>query len=79
MADSMLGVEDEDLREALKVATDATTNGSKDGREVARRVIFILAPILLRSPDPRIKALGIALGIGSEVFLKKTRKRIGAK
>ena len=71
--------EDTELKEALEVATDASTNGSKNGRAVAQRVIAILTPILLRSPDPRIKALGIALGIGSQVFLKKKARRIGKK
>lgn len=71
--------DDVELREALKVATDASQNGSRNGRAVAQRVISILVPILLKSPDPRIKALGIALGIGGEVFLRKSRKRIGAK
>lgn len=74
-----LGEDDKDLEEALDVANDALTNGSKNGRAVAARVVGILTPILLRSPDPRIKALAIALGIASRVFLKKKRKRIGAK
>lgn len=76
MADFGLGEEDKELEEALAVATDATNNGSPNGRKVALRVIGILTPILLRSPDPRIKALGIALGIGSRVFLKKKRRRL---
>lgn len=71
--------EDKDLEEALGIATDASTNGSKNGREAAKRVLAVLIPILLRSPDPRIKALGIALGIGSQVFLKKQRRRLGKK
>ena len=76
MAEIKLGEEDNELKEALEVANDASTNGSKNGREAARRVLAILIPILARSPDPSIKALAIALGIGSQLFLKKKRRRI---
>lgn len=75
MSEIGMGIEDKDLEEALAIATDATNNGSKNGREVAKRVLGVLIPILLKSPDPRIKALGIALGIGSTVFLRKKKKR----
>ncbi len=71
------GDDNNDLEEALAVASDATQNGSKNGRAVARRVIDILTPILLRSPDPRIKALAIALGLASRAFLTKKKRRIG--
>ena len=70
-------VEDKDLEEAVSIASDAVTNGSKNGRAVAGRVLGVLTPILLRSPDPRIKALGIALGIAGLVIRKKKQRRIG--
>lgn len=79
MDDIQLGELDEGLKKALEVANDAITNGSKNGREVARRVIAGLTPILLASPDPRIKALALALGIASQVFLGKKQRRIRSR
>ena len=79
MVDVGLGESDEGLKTALDIANDAITNGSKNGRAVARRVIAGLTPILLASPDPRIKALALALGIASQVFLGKKQRRISKK
>ncbi len=75
MADIKLGEPDRELKEALEVATDAATNGSQNGRAVAARVIEALAPLLIASGEPRIKALGLGLVIASKTFLATRRKR----
>jgi len=71
--------QDKDLEKALNDTNDALTNGSKNGREVARRILDVLSPILLQSPDPRIKALGIALRLAGAIVLGKKQRRLGKK
>ena len=67
----------DDLANAISLVATSAQNGSKNGKAVAEGIIVVLTPILLRSADPRIKALGIALGLASRAFLKKKRRRIG--
>lgn len=45
-------------------------------RDVIRRILFALTPVLVRSPDPRVKALGLALAAGSAIFLKQDKRRV---
>lgn len=40
-------------------------------RSAVRDVLGVLAPALVASPDPRIKALGLGLGILRETVYKK--------
>lgn len=40
-------------------------------RNVVRGILGILAPMLVKSPDPRIKALGLAMGVLRETVYKK--------
>lgn len=75
MVDIKLGEPDRELREALETATDAATNGSANGRAVAARIIDALAPLLIASPEPRIKALGLGLIVASKAFLSKKRNK----
>lgn len=67
----------DDLANAISLVATSAQNGSKNGKAVAEGIIVVLTPILLRSADPLIKALGIALGLASRAFLKKKRRRIG--
>lgn len=39
-------------------------------RVTLRRIFAVLTPVLVRSPDPRVKALGLALAAGGVIFLK---------
>ena len=75
MPEIKLGESDRELKEALEIATDAATNGSQNGRAVAARIIDALAPLLIASPEPRIKALGLGLVVASKAFLQKKQKR----
>lgn len=75
MVEIKLGEPDRELREALEITTDAAINGTPNGRAVVARVIEALAPLLIASQEPRIKALGLGLIIASKAFLAKKRKR----
>ena len=39
------------------------------------RILGFLTPVLVRSPDPRVKALGLALAAGAAIFLAEPKKR----
>ena len=71
MGEVKLGEADRELKDALEIATDAATNGNKNGRAVAARIIEALAPLLIASPEPRLKALGLGLVVASKAFLRK--------
>ena len=40
-------------------------------RGAVRGVLGTISPLLVRSPDPRVKALGLAMGVISRVIYKK--------
>jgi len=69
--------DDADILKAVETANELANSGSNNGKKVARAVISVITPVLLRSLDPRIKALGLALNVGSLVFLKKKGKKGG--
>lgn len=41
-----------------------------------RALVAVLAPVLIGSPDPRIKALGLALQAASVAFLRNNRQKV---
>jgi hypothetical protein len=68
---------DED--EAVGTCVNGICNEVKAARGktkgVLRNIFASLTPILVRSPDPRAKALGLALAAGSAIFLTEAKKK----
>lgn len=71
----VLEADDKELHDAIGICHDKSHNGRGNGKKAAVQVIEALSPILIASPDPRIKALGLALAVGSQLFLGKRRRK----
>ena len=61
----------QELQECVNGLCSSSKSRSNGVRGAVRNVLGILSPILVRSPDPRIKALGLAMGVLRETVYKK--------
>lgn len=59
---------DEDLNWAIGEVARLGNSRSKTAQGIIQALLGILSPVMLRSPDPRAKALGLALR-GVQVYL----------
>lgn len=66
--------EDRDIQECAEAFALAFKRKNPPIRGPLRKLIGILSPILVKSPDARIKALGIALAAAAATFLRKKKE-----
>lgn len=66
---------DEDLNWAIGEVARLGNSRNKTAQGVIQALLGILSPVLLRSPDPRAKALGLALK-GVQVYLAVKQSKV---
>ncbi|KKL81199.1 hypothetical protein LCGC14_1997120, partial [marine sediment metagenome] len=59
---------DEDICRCVNAFSTAFKRGNPPLKKGIKTLIGLLAPVLIGSPDPRIKALGLALQASSLIF-----------
>lgn len=64
---------DPELALCIEAFTKAFKRKNPPIKKPLRDLINILSPILVAAPDPRIKALGLALQAASMTFLSKSK------
>lgn len=71
---------DQELCDCMGSLAKAFKPGNPPIKGPLRAIISAIAPILVASPDPRVKALGLGLQALAMTFLGEARKRkIGAR
>lgn len=67
--------EDKELCDCMSAFAVAFKPGNPPIKGPLRALVSVLTPILVASPDPRVKALGLALAAAGKAFLGEPRKR----
>lgn len=66
---------DQELCDCMSNIAKAFKPGNPPIKGPLRTIVNAITPILLASPDPRVKALGLGLQALSIIFLGEARKR----